>query len=94
MREMIAELDKILPVVERVHGEHHPELHRVADLYADLKENVVIEDENAAVQDVNAVAEIFGQLREITSDFTAPEDACPTYRKVYADLAILEGKLA
>ena len=37
--EIICELDKILPVVERVHGEHHPELHEVAALYAALAEN-------------------------------------------------------
>jgi len=37
--EIICELDKILPVVERVHGEHHPELHEVAALYAEVREN-------------------------------------------------------
>ncbi|MDO5000915.1 MAG: hypothetical protein Q4E20_01570 [Eubacteriales bacterium] len=31
-KEIIQTLDKILPVVERVHGDHHPELHRVAQL--------------------------------------------------------------
>lgn len=36
-KEIIQTLDKILPVVERVHGDHHPELHRVAQLYAQLR---------------------------------------------------------
>lgn len=31
-KEIIQTLDKILPVVERVHGDHHPELHRAAQL--------------------------------------------------------------
>ena len=31
-KETIETLDKILPVVERVHSEHHPELHKVAEL--------------------------------------------------------------
>lgn len=35
--ETIQTLNKILPVVERVHGEHHPELHQVAALYNELK---------------------------------------------------------
>lgn len=35
--EIIKELDKILPVVVRVHGENHPELEKVAELYAQLK---------------------------------------------------------
>lgn len=79
-KEVIRELDKILPVVERVHGEHHPELHTVAALYATLKEN--------------AAPETLEQLRAVTSDFTAPADACPTYIKTYADLAILAKELA
>ena len=75
--EIILELDKILPVVVRVHGEHHPELTRVAELYAQLKQG----------QDVS------GELTAVTANFTAPEDACPTFRKTYADLrALVEGK--
>ncbi len=80
MKEIIAELDKILPVVERVHGDHHPELHTVAALYTALKEN--------------ADSQKLAQLREVTSNFTAPADACPTYIKTYADLAILARELA
>lgn len=78
--EMIKELDKILPVVERVHGDHHPELHTVAALYSALKEH--------------ADPEKLAQLREVTSNFTAPADACPTYIKTYANLAILVRELA
>lgn len=77
--EVIRELDKILPVVERVHGDNHPELHTVASLYTALKEN--------------ADPEKLAQLKELTSDFTAPDDACPTYIKTYADLAILAKEL-
>ena len=79
MKEIIAELDKILPVVERVHAENHPELHRVAALYTALKEQ--------------ASPELIAELKAVTSDFTAPEDACPTYQKAYADLADLFGEL-
>lgn len=71
--ELIKELDKILPVVERVHGEHHPELHEVARLYGELKQG-----KDAAAR-----------LREVTGDFTVPADACPTFAKTYADLEAL-----
>ena len=71
--EIIRELDKILPVVVRVHGEHHPELTRVAELYARLKQGEAVSEE----------------LRAVTGGFTAPEDACPTFRKAYADLQAL-----
>ena len=33
----IKELDKILPVVARVHGDQHPELEEVKKLYEQLK---------------------------------------------------------
>ena len=72
-QELIQELDKILPVVVRVHGPHHPELAQVAELYARLKNG----------EDVRAA------LRQVTKDFAVPEDACPTFEKVYRDLSQL-----
>ena len=77
MREdIIKELDKILPVVVRVHGEHHPELKRVAELYAAIKEE--------------PTRELFGELRKVTDSYTVPEDACPTFGKTYEDLKALD----
>ena len=76
---IVKELDKILPVVVRVHGEHHPELHQVAKLYADLKET--------------KSREILEKLRQVTDHYRAPEDACPTYQKTYQDLLILDQEL-
>lgn len=76
---IVKELDKILPMVVRVHGEHHPELHQVAKLYADLKET--------------KSREILEKLRQVTDHYTAPEDACPTYQKTYQDLSILDQEL-
>ena len=79
MREdLIKELDKILPVVVRVHGEHHPELAKVEELYAALK--------------THPTEEVFAELRTVTSHYTAPEDACPTFCKVYEDLQALDSK--
>ena len=48
----------------------------LAALYAQLKE-------------VTA-KEIFQQLRQVTGDYTVPEDACPTYAKTYQLLAELD----
>ena len=75
-QEIITELNKILPVVERVHGDHHPELHEVHSLYKQLLEN--------------PSKEIFEKLRAVTNNYTLPEDACPTYEKTYRDLQLLE----
>lgn len=73
--EILQTLDKILPVVERVHSENHPELHQVAVLYKELKEN--------------PSAEGFEKLREVTENYAIPGDACPTYAKTYQLLKAL-----
>lgn len=78
--EIITELDKILPVVVRVHGENHPELARVGELYEQLK----------AEPDAQTVEE----LRQLTGNFAVPADACPTYEKTYRDLETLVQELA
>ena len=72
-QEIVKELDKILPVVVRVHGPHHPELAQVAELYARLKNGEDVGD----------------ALRQVTGNFTVPADACPTFEKVYQDLSQL-----
>ena len=60
-QEVYQTLDKILPVVDRVHGEHHPELHEVLALYNELKEA--------------PSSELFDKLRNITGCYTTYEKA-------------------
>ena len=48
----------------------------LAALYAQLKEV--------------PAKKIFQQLRQVTGDYTVPEDACPTYAKTYQLLAELD----
>jgi len=79
-QEIVKELDKILPVVVRVHGDHHPELREVGELYTQLK---------AAPN-----AEVIARLKAVTRNFAVPEDACPTYAKAYRDLEALAQDLA
>lgn len=62
--------------VERVHNDHHPELHQVAALYAELKQN--------------PSREVFDKLRDVTKNYTLPEDACQAYTKVYNMLEELD----
>lgn len=75
-QETITTLNKILPVVDRVHGDHHPELHQVLALYNKLKEN--------------PSAELFKELREVTDNYSVPSDACVTYEKTYRLLEELD----
>ena len=62
--------------IARVHGEHHPELAQVVELYEKAK--------------ACPYAEVIAELRKVTSDYTIPEDACPTYGKTYEDLTALD----
>ena len=78
--ELIKELDKILPVVARVHGDNHPELQQVVTCYEAIKENPSKEG--------------FEKLREVTQNYKIPEDACPTYTKAYQNLAALDREFA
>lgn len=75
-QEIYTTLDKILPVVDRVHGEHHPELHEVLALYNELKKS--------------PSSETWSKLRDLTGNYTVPADACPTYEKTYALLKTLD----
>lgn len=78
--EILKELNKILPVVVRVHGEHHPELREVGELYEQLK--------------ANPTAEVCEKLRQVTNHFEIPADACPTYEKTYRYLETLVQEIA
>ena len=86
MQELVQELDKILPVVVRVHGENHSELAEVGELYAKLREAM----DAGNNQDAKTYMQ---QLRKVSKDFVVPSDACPTYAKTYADLVALEQQL-
>ncbi len=72
--ELIKELDRILPVVVRVHGDAHPELSKVAELYAEAKDG----------------KDVWAELNAVTNNFTVPAGACPTFEKTYLDLSLLE----
>ncbi|MCF0111916.1 MAG: hypothetical protein HUJ58_08435 [Erysipelotrichaceae bacterium] len=79
MEPLITELNRILPVVTRVHSDHHPELREVLTQYEKLTEAVNANDNNAVKERIEKIA-------EITNQFTIPEDACPTYTKAYQAL--------
>lgn len=119
LREELPALTPYVTKLARVHGERHPELLRVQEIFTDLKnellEHTEDEDQNVfpkilkfvAQPDAEASAQLkphvseleqeheqagdlLKELREITSDFELPADACGTYRLVYQRLALLE----
>lgn len=71
-------LEQYVPVVDRVHGSHHPEFHDVRRVFEAISQKT-----KAAGAERPELAAEFAQLREITSNYTLPADVCESYEAVY-----------
>ncbi|MGG3469805.1 iron-sulfur cluster repair di-iron protein [Neobacillus pocheonensis] len=117
--EELTMLSPYVTKVSRVHGDHHPELLKVYELFYEFKKELTehmekeeaivfplikkladgtVENREEAIQLITELekehdhaGEILRKIREVTSDYTLPLDACGTYRLVYARLEALEG---
>lgn len=76
------ELDQVMPIVERVHGPHHPEFFEVAQAYESIKEKLRKDDKNLDPE--------FEKLRKATDSYKVPGDVCETYEKIYKVLEELD----
>ncbi|MDD2417532.1 MAG: iron-sulfur cluster repair di-iron protein, ric [Oscillospiraceae bacterium] len=78
-------LGQYVPIVARVHGGNHPEFHEVAGLFDTISKKT-----KAASSKKPELAEDFSKLREITDNYTIPDDVCESYEAVYNMLAELD----
>lgn len=78
-------LKQYVPIVERVHGAHHPEFHRVRQLFDDMTAKIT-----EAKRKRPQLADVFLQLRAVTDNYTVPGDVCESYQAVYQMLAALD----
>lgn len=78
-------LEQYVPIVDRVHGQHHPEFHDVRRVFEEVNQKV----KSAEASKLNLDNE-FKQLREITSNYTVPGDVCESYEAVYKMLSELD----
>jgi len=78
-------LMQYVPVVDRVHGEHHPEFHDVRKRYEAISRKI-----KEAGAEKPELSEEFTALREITDHYTVPGDVCESYAAVYNMLAELD----
>ncbi len=67
-------LDLYTKAITRAHGKNHPEVFAVHENYQ------VLRDKLKAGEDAS---EEFAKIRELTSNFTVPEDACETMAATY-----------
>lgn len=79
--EKLEVLNKILPVVIRVHGSNHPELAKVGEIYGNLVNGEKTKDE---------IQVLVSDMKNAANDFVVPADACPTYAQTYALLSELK----
>lgn len=71
-------LEKYVPVVDRVHGPHHPEFHEVRALFESMSQKVKAAGENHP----DLQGELF-RMREVTRNYTVPGDVCESYEAVF-----------
>ncbi len=73
MSDHLAAAVKLAPIVERVHGAHHPELTRVRELTLEIAQS----------PDAAKRADLFRQLRSVTGHYTVPSDGCEAFAATY-----------
>ena len=78
-------LKQYVPVVDRVHGEHHPEFHEVRKLF-----DAIMEKAKEVGSNKPELNKEFAKLREITDNYTVPGDVCESYEAVYSMLAEID----
>lgn len=78
-------LEQYVPIVAKVHGEHHPEFHKVRKIFDALRQK--IKEAGAGKPDLEGE---FVALRKITGDYTVPGDTCETYAAVYNKLGEMD----
>lgn len=81
--QALAKALELAPIIERVHGGHHPELTRVRELTEQL---------GAAGPETDVKA-VFSELRSVTGDFAIPDDVCETFVATYEALQQAEADL-
>lgn len=85
IQKNIKNLKLYVPVVARVHGGTHPEFHDVHKLFDEI--NLKIKEVGPEKPELDNE---FKQLREITDNYTVPNDVCESYEAVYVMLAELD----
>ncbi|MCR6546361.1 iron-sulfur cluster repair di-iron protein, ric [Dehalobacterium formicoaceticum] len=78
IKEHFPTLATYTPVLAKVHGNNHPELAQVRDIFAKMNTKV----QKSGSDQVDLSAE-FNELRKITSNYAVPSDGCETYVATY-----------
>jgi len=67
---------QLAPIIERVHGEHYPELTRVREITEKLRRS----------NDATNAMTLFQELRSVTDNYGIPQDVCEAFEATYRAL--------
>lgn len=81
----LAMLEQYVPVVDRVHGDSHPEFHEVRRIFNQMADII-----KAAVDNRPELEEILKEMRSATNNYKVPEDVCESYEAVYMMLETID----
>jgi len=84
VRTALKELNIVLPVVQRVHGDAHPELAKVSQLVDDLQAGL------SKGNNSTELCKILDQLHKVTNGYTVTSDACGGFQKEYQLLSQID----
>ena len=71
-------LEQFTPIVDRVHGDNHPEFHDVKVLWDSIEDKTAAAGSDKPELDVE-----FSKLRDVTNHYAVPNDVCESYEAVY-----------
>ncbi|MDW7668753.1 MAG: iron-sulfur cluster repair di-iron protein, ric [Bacillota bacterium] len=71
-------LEQFIPIVARVHGDNHTEIHEVREVF-----NIILKKTDESEAEKPNLDEEFKKLREITANYKVPGDVCESYEAVY-----------
>lgn len=77
-------LKEYIPIVARVHGQHHPEFYEVKEIFDKISTKINLDNISLNLHDE------FEKLRTLTNNYLVPNDVCETYEIVYVILSELD----
>lgn len=78
-------VDLYTTALTRVHGQSHPEVFKVRELFEAIKSKVISETINKPDLDAE-----FSQLRQVTQNYKIPTDVCEAYEDAYNMLSEID----
>ena len=83
INQNLSQAARLAPIVERVHGAHHPEMIRVREITQELADS-----------DAARAEGLFRELRAVTGGYAVPGDVCEAFEATYRALERADAEIA